>query len=1855
MSGKSRRLLGARLPVDIAVALIALALLRVSVAGPLGKNFGHVLILDDQGPSSRDQIDSYDTNTGVFKGSSLTLPSSNRRTLVAAGDEASVLVPANDQLGSDWTTPGFNDAGWMSGPTGVGYGFEADPGATNRPIIYFGFETREGEAVTDGQTAGGQVDESAGHPEGPFHGVGTEEPTRVSDGLSYSSDVPAVLAHSRASIEFDEFNPNPEAFEVTPIPDAIRDMTLGDFTMHTWFKSTDEGRSIFMGSCCTGNAERLNFELHTGNRIRIWINGAGATTDLNVSVAPGNSRDGEWHSGTAVRRGENVELYFDGRLVGEMLDVAGSFQQSQLSYFFGRDSRTAETRFDGNLDDVAFWNVALETEEIEALAAGAQPTSGEVPEPIAYWDFETKEGDAVEDGESAIGQVDETAGHPDGPFDGVGIGEAPGAGGANGLNYSEDAPDGLDHSRFSIEIDESGRPESFVVDPMPDVLRQLTLGDMTIHTWFKTTDTGRSIFMGSCCNTSGSHRLNFELHTDNRIRAWINGPGATTDFNIPVTDVGDSRDGEWHSGAMVRRGESVELYYEGILIGQTQDVAGAFEQLPPAYFFGRDDRTGDTRFSGKLDDIAIWNKALSPGQIEALARGASPLELPDEGEVAAELIGTDIEGAMRGINASAYVRIPFEVAEPDALESLTLEMRYDDGFIAYLNGEEVARRNAPDVASWDSSALGERGGMITLVSERSVARTLVPTGDELGTSWTTIGFDDTGWIVGRPGIGYDATERLPGDSPRPIAYWPFETSDGVAVEDMQSSDLGIIDELADHPDVDGPLDGVATGGVYSADAAPLAHSSFSWVVDEAQPIPDTFEITPMPTAIAELPLEDFTMHTWFKCTDPGRSIFMGSCCTGANNRLNFELHTGNRIRIWINGPSATSDLNVPVTPGNSRDGEWHAGTAVRRGDSVELYFDGELVGQMTDVAGSFVQGEPTYYFGRDSRVGDTQFDGKLDDIAFWNLALSTGQIASLAKGASPLSLPPEGSIGAQLGTDLVDAMRGTNPGAYTRIAFEVEDPADLSSLLLRMRYDDGFIAYLNGEEVARRNAPDGAIWNSAAPSDRDDGDAGIFEDIDVSQAIALLQAGTNVLAIHGLNASADASAFLVLPELLASRPGGNARALIAEKIDISDSIGLLDPGRNVLAIHGLNSSPGADAFLILPELVTTVAGQEATGITASEIPGIAYAISDRGNLYEVDWFRGTTREIADLGATLPENALHARYESITSLPGSDLLYILRSDRGSGQFDTEDLIDTYDPTPGAADPYTREVFMTRGFTAVSLSDGPPFPPFGDGPALYTIGTIGELEVFDPASPGTGQIVRRDLPEGTAGDLVSVTAVPGDDFQIYVLQDSNLDGDTRDRVLVFTLDGELENLIIVDHDTAAAITDLPRRGHLFTQARNGPAATIDLARGQAGVTDLGRGASNNANSATSIAASSDPEKFVYIADDRGAHHLDVHDARYIWAAGSTDNVASTPATPDGDWADSSVTDGGRLLWQLHTDGKLYRIDPDTGDATLARDLDPPQSSSDRSTYESITNLQGDGRLFILRTDRPVTAKTGGGSVGIVDVFRPEGAIYTTDVYTTLGTGMMAISDGPPYNRGDVSTGAGGAVYLISAGGSFEVLDPEGSGTTTRIRDGIGGDGGGMMVSITNLPTDATHMYALRDREGDDGRDRVDVLDLAGGAEFDAFELEGTDATSITDTSERTLLATSADGVTSVIEVADDVVYDFDADVATHHVAATNIDLTIPEPPRVLFVRGDTNADTIVNISDGVFVLNFLFLGGTEPTCRAATDTNDDGGTNIGDGIFIFNFLFLGGPNIPPPNACDDPQPAGVDCEAFGACTP
>jgi uncharacterized protein (TIGR02145 family) len=68
----------------------------------------------------------------------------------------------------------------------------------------------------------------------------------------------------------------------------------------------------------------------------------------------------------------------------------------------------------------------------------------------------------------------------------------------------------------------------------------------------------------------------------------------------------------------------------------------------------------------------------------------------------------------------------------------------------------------------------------------------------------------------------------------------------------------------------------------------------------------------------------------------------------------------------------------------------------------------------------------------------------------------------------------------------------------------------------------------------------------------------------------------------------------------------------------------------------------------------------------------------------------------------------------------------------------------------------------------------------------------------------------------------------------------------------------------------------------------------------------------------------------------------------------------------------------------------------------------------------------------------------------------------------------------------------------------------------------------------------------------------------------------------------------------------------------------------------VCGDANSDANVNVSDAVFIINYVFLGSAAPDPLCSGDANNDGAVNVSDAVFIINYVFVGG-DAPEPNCC------------------
>ena len=89
------------------------------------------------------------------------------------------------------------------------------------------------------------------------------------------------------------------------------------------------------------------------------------------------------------------------------------------------------------------------------------------------------------------------------------------------------------------------------------------------------------------------------------------------------------------------------------------------------------------------------------------------------------------------------------------------------------------------------------------------------------------------------------------------------------------------------------------------------------------------------------------------------------------------------------------------------------------------------------------------------------------------------------------------------------------------------------------------------------------------------------------------------------------------------------------------------------------------------------------------------------------------------------------------------------------------------------------------------------------------------------------------------------------------------------------------------------------------------------------------------------------------------------------------------------------------------------------------------------------------------------------------------------------------------------------------------------------------------------------------------------------------------------------------------------------------------------RVTFRRALINPDGHLDISDGVWLLNWLFQGGPLPVCMQAADVNDDDHTDISDVIYFLNFLFHGGPQPNEPFVNCGTDEGDLSCESPPGC--
>ncbi len=401
----------------------------------------------------------------------------------------------------------------------------------------------------------------------------------------------------------------------------------------------------------------------------------------------------------------------------------------------------------------------------------------------------------------------------------------------------------------------------------------------------------------------------------------------------------------------------------------------------------------------------------------------------------------------------------------------------DGGYLGLFQpGGTLAYHYQPYPAQYEDKPYGIQHTVATtpLIAANATLRYWVPTATSSpsNATWTARTYNDGTWPTGTNGVGFEST----------VPRWLFKTYfSNQSVPSLNHAEAVVATpslqssvQQVNHPVVN--FDNTGSPGHYTPENSP----AFLTGAD----------------------LDRYVVEATGKLTIPAAGIW--TFCVGSDD--------GCSLKIRPIGGSYTTFLSFSNTRGMSDTLRSYTFPSAGQYEVRAIIFEngGGSGGEVSAKQGSFT-------------VWDSGFK-LLGDTAAGGLAISSAAVGTATSGYL-----------AHVGTNLKSAMFDASPqksSCYLRYPFN--NPGGLTSLALPIRYDDGFVAYLNGTEVVRRNAPTGTpIHTSIAASDRPATLANTPEWIDLTPFLGNLVAGAgNILAIHGLNQAASNGDFLIKPELV---------------------------------------------------------------------------------------------------------------------------------------------------------------------------------------------------------------------------------------------------------------------------------------------------------------------------------------------------------------------------------------------------------------------------------------------------------------------------------------------------------------------------------------------------------------------------------------------------------------------------------------------------------------------------------------------------------------------------------------------------
>lgn len=706
----------------------------------------------------------------------------------------------------------------------------------------------------------------------------------------------------------------------------------------TWSQSSGDGWLVWVDdNSSDGKSNTLAF-----------LVGNASLSNTRVTAPSNTITPGIWdHYCTTFEGSTSIAIYKNGtKIIDRVSSVQSAITTSSSPIEIGRTGHNTQAYLNASLDDLRIYNRVLSSTEIQQLHDMGLTCNAPNDNLLAHW------------------KLNETSGTL--AADDTGNGKT---GTLNGFNATSTVT-GKDGTALTFD----GTDDYIYIE---DLDTSKHLSNYSVSLWFKTTQTanGRFLFRG---NSSGcSYNPNLNMGISGKISYGENGCGGENSFTTSQS----FNDGEWHFLTSVRDGLDMKLYVDGLQVGgktitsNSTGLSGKF-LIGALYASAQPNPIG--HFDGVIDDVRIYNEALSADKINSLYGST---------------VGNTTCLTLTCTNPYGYER----------------EIVFNDthNVMQYCNGYDWVAMGPPGNGGGGCS--NPNGLQAELIYNQDLNILQYCEGDE--------------WIAITPKIEDQLNSGL-------IAYWKLdETSNAIIADSSGNGNNGTWSDDADNDVTSETIPAPVSTGLSvdgSNDFITVPH-------DETLDISDAYTISSWVYFDSSQATSPITPSLIGKNNGGGwGSGWTVGRTSGGGNVV------GGKIRLSVQHDRNTNSPNANYSGWHYPVDTWNYVTVSWDGTNVKYYLNGALVDTGTvTIPPNTSSGDLTIGYAR-SNSYDTYHDGRIDDMRLYNRSLSEAEISALydlgtipIENALTVGLVSHWKMDDTSGTPIKDSSLNGNDGTWS--------------------------------------------------------------------------------------------------------------------------------------------------------------------------------------------------------------------------------------------------------------------------------------------------------------------------------------------------------------------------------------------------------------------------------------------------------------------------------------------------------------------------------------------------------------------------------------------------------------------------------------------------------------------------------------------------------------------------------------------------------------------------------------------------------------------------------------------------------